>query len=1256
MLILTLILADEPISAEQIWEIYFHFYLDDQAAKLLGRQASKLAFLSESLEAWNSSVYGSSLRFCDEATLSDVRGVWLQYAEAAATLGVRDTEDAYNTRFRTNLDKSRDYKRAAWGPDGQTIGYTNVKAAAPLSMQMFSEILQATDQHWATGLTACSQYLNKNITFPNPMFAISMSENLPLAFPSDPLIGFHLATAQAKLTEASPLRIPDSTSKNDRLFRAAMVQFKEWIAAFREAAPRITIHFVSADGFSFCHTLQHNLETNGEETTAHLYRRELGFQPLELASTDYGKGGTAPKQFDVIDTSNIADYNGAVNLLISAGPLLKKLPSSTLYTELMARGMVSDSKKFDALLYGHTKTISILLGLAPIEYWTDATAVSVVDECLLALATSSEGTKGEGLKLQARLAWKHDRFLSGQPTSVTDQMKLCVKPEDLADIAFKIYLQMFDSENADRYQQGMQAALLQQMAKEPFPKNHRVSFAAFLKAVCKNVKTDPAQVGRLVMERISADSSLAIGNLHLQALDLELSKMGIFSQSYLTQHIKRDMVGSGVDFCKWKELPEAVAVTIVIPPTRWKPVYERALEKKAVLSVESHLRCLAPGQAWHNIYSAVQISFGKVVTRGSRDEDDYKVTVQEDDARWAGNSPMIASFYASTAALQVKPQSTSVGLALTTTSNNVVMFQNMLGSPMFIFEKPLLDYEHVFVSKKTPGLAGYRIIGGTLAEQQPKEGSANNSGPTFTANIDAATGDIVTITGHVDIDSDKGKKLLADKTVPIELAQDVSSPFTIDITFGSGKKKELTIPLTFSVPVLKEGSKTRVARKSQYIEVIAPVASPISRTSEHAASPALDGFVFPTVPFSPLQTTRISQKNKKSGGGIIPVSTLSNLPHLNLDALPILDLSSKERIRFLTTLSSFVFSARERRIRAQVQANPTAHGLSEASARLNLKESIFTMFMLASGLQGGQTGLFGLVNNSAKSKMASGLHMIVFVSAIRLDLQGKGVVLDAAVLGLTRQMVDAMQRGDDEYEPLRDFFLVLEGLEMARIDVDEAELGLWKRTLPGFAERCRGWGHRSDCDYVKAGGGGKEGVKVPVSVKDGEPVLCSCGRGKLPQGFINLPDWEETAKRYATRVAISLPFPSPFVENVVDPEMAGMFAGVVTNAVGGGGSSSSGAGASGSMSGMMSALGLGGGGSSTVGGDVKPPPPADLTQLLPEGCRCCGRADGPLKKCMRCLKVKYCSAECQRKDWKKHKMECTEAEEYGGMKGVGYQG
>lgn len=216
---------------------------------------------------------------------------------------------------------------------------------------------------------------------------------------------------------------------------------------------------------------------------------------------------------------------------------------------------------------------------------------------------------------------------------------------------------------------------------------------------------------------------------------------------------------------------------------------------------------------------------------------------------------------------------------------------------------------------------------------------------------------------------------------------------------------------------------------------------------------------------------------------------------------------------------------------------------------------------------------------------AGGIHVLAFVSALRLDGAHGGVVMDAAVLPLTRRLV-----GEGVLEG---FLLVLRELECCSIEVEEGELAVWKSVLPGMVERCRTWEHKEGCEYVQAG-------RVPVSLEHGEPVLCGCGVGVgLDEGFVSIPEWE-TAAKYATRAAISLVFASPLVEEGISPEKAKVMA-------------------------------------------------EELTGKAPPRKRChnCGsvhEVDGvKLKKCARCSAVEYCSVACQREDWKKHRLECRQS-------------
>jgi hypothetical protein len=74
---------------------------------------------------------------------------------------------------------------------------------------------------------------------------------------------------------------------------------------------------------------------------------------LILDGEDYGTAGKAPLLFNVIDTSNLTDYVGAINLLVATAPLLQRSPSATLYTESLVK-QAKDHKAFiDGLLCGH---------------------------------------------------------------------------------------------------------------------------------------------------------------------------------------------------------------------------------------------------------------------------------------------------------------------------------------------------------------------------------------------------------------------------------------------------------------------------------------------------------------------------------------------------------------------------------------------------------------------------------------------------------------------------------------------------------------------------------------------------------------------------------------------------------------------------------------------------------------------------------------------------------------------------------------
>ncbi|KAK4235468.1 hypothetical protein C8A03DRAFT_36683 [Achaetomium macrosporum] len=1173
VLFFTLLLDDDDnVSVEQLWNIYYHFYLDEPDMLLVCNQAKKLLSFSESLQDWHASSYGATLRFCDETTLSVVREIWAKYAESARFSTPRD--ESYRERFQSKLREGRRriHDRTPLYTSKQHVS----RSCAPLAMQIADQVLSSTHQHWDRGLTGPipppDATKNETSATPNPVFAVPLMESLTLKYPTNPFLSFHLAAAHAKLTELSPLRLKEeeqgNVNKQDRLFEIALMQFGEWTDAFTAGAPRTTIRFTASECFAFCYTLRYNLGTG--ETCAQWYRGKHGFDVLQLASSEYGGNGKAPKKFDVIDTSNLSDDTTILNLLVSAGPLLKDGPSSTLYTEGAQREDIHRPRtgdRFADMLCHNTTASSILLGLVPAEYWTNAKTVSRADEVLTAWSDEKATMGAKSTTYGFRFAWKQMKHMGEhQPPPA----KLRATFDALEDMAHRFFVEILT------VRVGLHG-LKELVPKRPARLQHTTeTAAAFLSAIGDEAGVDLEKLREKFM-RFGWDCTGHQGEVailfatHPEAFILESPTIQLSLSTSRGSEESKDEIRA--PFTYWSSLPRMVAVTVVVPMERWKRLVTEVPgdDLKASLGTMLVGHMASAGKETEGLprlgplavalYDNIQISFGSVTTEGSREQDSFTVHVQEDKAAWRGRSPMIVSFYAVTEVAQAMYSHGTVGL----TAMAAYPDQENLETATLMpdpFDTACSNENCVFFTKHRPRQAGYSVTEGMLRALQKSKSSVEStpsSEPTFTLGFENSSevGDISTITGRLNITSEKGKQLLADKA-KIQLRQ--SSPFTINVVFGN---KALVLPLTFPVPVLEDGIKSRIARTSGWIELIAPLAKP------SGFPPILDDYMFPTALHGPSK---------------IPATL--NMPHLNLDNLPILALDDKSRTRFLTTLTSLQFSSHERRQRERVQAQEEPNSTNPAglssSARLNFKESLFTIFMLATGLQGGQTGLFALTH-----PQRGGIHMLLFASAVRLDGAHGSVVLDAAVLPLTKELVDSKE--------LESFLLILRTLECCTLTVDDAELRLWKKCLPALAERCRTWSHDpATCEYAAPG-------RVPLSLEEGKQVLCSCGQGKLPDEFIPLPEWD-TAARYATRVAISPVYASHLVEELIDPALAKAVAR----------------------------------GEAWSEGDQM------------KACRNCGKTEEMegvrLKKCLRCLEVVYCSSECQKKDWKKHRMECEESE------------
>jgi hypothetical protein len=154
----------------------------------------------------------------------------------------------------------------------------------------------------------------------------------------------------------------------------AMCQLSAWSAAFREASGRLNIRYVNSDAVAFCHVLQHH-HMRGKSRKAYWCRYMWTFTALILDTVHYEEGGSAPTSFIVIDTSNFLDHVGCLNILAATASLLRRTPTSMIRTEMLLPPEIDVAASAKSLLCEDLPTVALLLGLKPIQHWTNATPV-----------------------------------------------------------------------------------------------------------------------------------------------------------------------------------------------------------------------------------------------------------------------------------------------------------------------------------------------------------------------------------------------------------------------------------------------------------------------------------------------------------------------------------------------------------------------------------------------------------------------------------------------------------------------------------------------------------------------------------------------------------------------------------------------------------------------------------------------------------------------------------------------------------------
>ncbi|KAH6634745.1 hypothetical protein B0J18DRAFT_486920 [Chaetomium sp. MPI-SDFR-AT-0129] len=1239
-----------------LWSIYYSPLLPGPAhaqSHILGliqTQAQNLLSHSTSLTTWNSPAnpYSRVIQFTTQATLASVATVWKFYTAAVED---EDNQTQLKSRFRDA------------GALGKEVGVELtsmlgvVRASTPAAVEgaAVRDGGRLGRLFWECGhldLDSAVDLGSLEGNKANPMFG-SPDETVRVHYGLGPLQGFHLGGAYLPVL---PVDGPstgtgegEGEKKGDRLEKlvdTAKKEFGMWCDAFRAvvAAGRVKLRFFAGDALLFAHTLQHQAVTGSSRSAGWYRMRHGGFKPLVLEEGQYGREGDAPVMFNVIDTSNLVDHLGAWNLLAAASPLLsEESAGATLYTETQTRPPNS-AEHLEDVLGSDPGTVSLLLGLVPVEYVTNTSPWPVGDEQALELRISggnandpNEETKNQA-PLHTRISWKRPLAQSGRP----GLEPLHIDPEELAVVLCRVYNQLYPAENVLALLANMSLSKVQGAS---LPTYTRAGFAAVLKVIRGRVATDWDQAMGLFLELVERKGSM-MNTHYLQELYLYMHLLRVHSVETFSDFAgfrAEVMATSRGDndnenwkrFLAWQNMPPSMVLTLKVPRSALSPLTQPDAKSIGIIPVHGVVRAPLNQSldGWENFFPAVQLTFGTLSTSGTPFSNAFRVSIREDPTGWQGTSPLLVSFRVPSWSLFIDPDSPPLaGFAIQSTpvtSSPTLIRQ--LGVELSVFRAAVTDFDAVCITPDLPNQTGGVVIPG-FAPRSLVSASSSTSDPRFKLTITAHAGPQLRLSGlsaRLDILTPALKAALLNGT---DISVTVTDPCRVAVAIGSAAPMDVRFPFA-----VDEGITVRVARSSvhaaAYVELVGGVVSDPWECPHRA-------FTAPLV--APV------------AGSHHPNPVCWTLPYVTFSsATPALSLgpyttSSNNPLSFLTTHLTRLFTAHEHDLLQNGRAFRSLMTTPPQHARLAFKETLHALFLHAAGLVAPpshtQTPTKPKINtkgsqfSKSKSRMyilrpssslpsptsspesspdsssaersylrsklqatiARNLGMVtlccvgdilLFLSRLHLDTARRTVLWDAAVVVVTPGVMavvgDAVRAGGVE-----------DGMDKTELVVEGGEEEVWRGVLPAWAERCRSsaWEHGGDCAYGSAGADGT--WQAPVSWEGNGEVFCGCGKGNFPADWAHedlpLPLWG-ILKPHAVRVAISPVFASA---------LAGPL-GVKRKEV------------------KVTTGGAGDG---------------------ERQCRGCGswvaKEGGQLKACGKCRGVKYCGRACQRGDWKRHKGEC----------------
>ena len=423
------------------WNIFYHLFVPDRALAILREHARCLLSASESLETWNSSPFGNFIGFLSKDSLDSIRKFWVSYF-------TEHDQDQFEKRARSVIGKRSQ----------ETSTFTTMhglRAAGPLWIDAVSTMAHAYREFWKTGVVGgnaedIGDLGNGGLGLVNPMFAASSAPTGDYAvhYGTEPLLGFHVTEAFSNNPESIH---GASTGFNNHVINVAKAQFRAWCHSFKKYTDNGTVRLemFSGDSIALCHELQSQVALrNRLDGSARAYVKPWTFRPLLLNGTTNSENNSVGSiaLYDIIDSSNLSDHVGLIDILTATIPLLRKCSSSVLYHESLLKASETIEKSLSEVLGSDVATFALLVGLSPVGLLSGVTMEAVSNELGMTMLHQSE--KGVQ-QYRMRVPWKFPEFTDPEVRKIVEDVPgntLAIKwdPQTLSAYLFALYLTVRD--------------------------------------------------------------------------------------------------------------------------------------------------------------------------------------------------------------------------------------------------------------------------------------------------------------------------------------------------------------------------------------------------------------------------------------------------------------------------------------------------------------------------------------------------------------------------------------------------------------------------------------------------------------------------------------------------------------------------------------------------------------------------------------------------------------------------------------------